>query len=397
MDPTGFGEKLKERMDCVRLRAQLFQTQAMKISYQLQGQSFRLQQFVAQKVLENDSNANSLREETVNAKVAVLTMLERLDSSVQSASKAFPSVTGSRPRPSLTVNALPTTLPLEAPGRSTSRKVVDRMLAEFEYHPDMVVNDSEDILHAVLARGGGAMDEDIDENRVHAIQSDYSLRAWLTLEKPSLLFLDGRCTPRPKSEVSLVAAKIAHRLLEFRDSQVAGPKRPVVIPLLYFCGQHKNWQKDPNGNPVELATSLLLQLLDYGRDVLPLEMLQQVYQSTIPENMASILSSLRALITAAPSSVYIVIILDGLRFFNAPLKRQGQTREIVIFLASLYRNRPRATVKLLFASPTRCDWIEDVFHEDEIVRLGRNLPEAGTAAKWKAPIDISPPGNRERR
>ena len=60
---------------------------------------------------------------------------------------------------------------------------------------------------------------DFDEARVVAIQSNPRMRAWLVLNQSSMLLLNARASTGPKSEASLVGAKILSRLLEVYETQ----------------------------------------------------------------------------------------------------------------------------------------------------------------------------------
>lgn len=50
IDPTGFTEKLKERMDMVKLKAQQFESQALKLSMVMQAHSAKAEQVTSQEV-----------------------------------------------------------------------------------------------------------------------------------------------------------------------------------------------------------------------------------------------------------------------------------------------------------------------------------------------------------
>jgi hypothetical protein len=94
-------------------------------------------------------------------------------------------------------------------------------------------------------------------------------RPWLTLDEPSLLFLNGRAEPRPNSKTSIFVAKMFQQPLQYYEIESSlDNTNTAIVPLGFFHGQHRDRQKDSNGNPEELAMSLLLQLIDRGRCVL---------------------------------------------------------------------------------------------------------------------------------
>jgi len=374
IDPEGFAQRLQERVDDVKLRHQLFKSQAMKLSLLLQAQSARLQyettrevQDIAIRAEVIETRTQVIEAEMMETKIATLDMLEKLDSLVRS---------------SLSTKEAPRTLPslkpkLAAAGRRKSpsnNMIEDIILCDFCYDSEMMPTDCGDILRILLPSRRPNSTKDFDEQRVVAIQSNPRIRAWLVLAQPSMLLVNGRTSSQPRSEVSVVSAKVAKRLLELHESQrqmgnslvQRRASSPVVIPLIFFCGQHRDWRRDPNGNPSELAMSLLLQLVDRGREVLPAAALQRFRQVTNPEKISSICSSLRALIGSLKSNAFVVIIIDGLKFFSQPEERHEQTRDVVSRLVSLFRDRPTdATLKFLFMSTTRSESLEDLFEDDE--------------------------------
>ena len=246
----------------------------------------------------------------------------------------------------------------------------DHILAHFLYDLDLVRDDC-----AALAKGANRSGRTShDASRLTALQTHPRLRAWLTLDEPSLLLLNGRAESRPDSEVSLFTARVFQQLLvhhETHSDQKEGDAR--IIPLGFFCGQHRDWQRDDNGNPEELAMSLLLQLIDRGRDVLDSAVLRQCYERLRPGDVASICVMLESLILSLGPGVVVIMVVDGLRFFAQPRERSNGTKDVVTRLVGLYRDRPAATLKFLFASPTMSEFVEELFTDEEVLELPRDI------------------------
>lgn len=266
----------------------------------------------------------------------------------------------------------------------------------------------------------------LDLDRVATLQASPRLRAWLTVDGPGLLLVNGRAAARPMSETSWINAKIVERLLDrgdvasgrstsptapgrstvtpdtqrrrlMRAAADPGP-RAIVVPLAFFCGQHRDAARDPNACAAEAAMSLLLQLVDQAGDaeLLPAEALERARKRITPGSVSGVCEVLEELLVemqaqllagrrAAGAVVFVVVVLDGLRFFAA----QREMRELVARLVGIYRRfgqgrRARAdgrddglTLKMLFSSPTRSEFVEDLFDDEERLAMVREVRRAG--------------------
>ncbi|KAH7153527.1 hypothetical protein EDB81DRAFT_791530 [Dactylonectria macrodidyma] len=266
----------------------------------------------------------------------------------------------------------------------------DKILMAFQYDINMVTDDCNNILKMIDRSRQRNTDDDIDEERVLAIQSHHRLRTWFAIDQPSMILLDGRGNPGPKSEASLVSAKLTSALLKLHIYQDKKHISPIIVPLTFFCGEHRDFQRDPNANATELALSLLLQLVDRGRDFIAQTSLQRILEVVDPEDFRTVCASLCDLLTDLPKDIYVVIIIDGLKFFNQPLERKEETEELVINLVSAFRQGPPATLKLLLTGPPRISSFEGLFQEDEILRLGRDLPPGAAVndLTWRRPLTL---------
>jgi ppGpp synthetase/RelA/SpoT-type nucleotidyltranferase len=273
---------------------------------------------------------------------------------------------------------------ISEPQMATSTQVLTRFL----YDSRMVRNDCTNILKTLHPTRRQSAKTDIDEERVQAIQSHNRLRAWLSLDQSSMLLLDGRCASQSEADASLVSAKITSTLGTLHNIQDSSRIYPRIITLSFFCGQHRNLQNDAHASAAELALSLILQLVDQGKDIFTPESLQGLQEAVLPENISTVCSSLCNLIREIPRNVYVAIIIDNLKSFARPVRRQEQTEEVTKSLVSLYREKPHATLKLLFTSPPRDGSLEELFEEEEVLRLGRELPAriVENHFNWRRPI-----------
>ncbi|RYP71844.1 hypothetical protein DL771_004556 [Monosporascus sp. 5C6A] len=400
VDPTGFAERLKVRMDIVKLRSQQFQAQAMKLSLLMQVNSLHMHHLTAQEVKAMAARTKHIESQIMQSKIATFDMLEKIDTLVRSSAntgnflKALPALSEQ----------------LKEPHQLCPDSYVDEVLRDFCYEADMAYRDCDNILKMLSPSRRQSTGKDFDEERVVAVQSNPRLRAWLVLNQPSMLLLNGRCHSQPKSEVSLVSAKIASRLLELHSDQDIRQEKdaPRVIPLLFFCGEHRDWRRDPNGSPAELAMSMLLQLVDRGRGIIPRQALEQFREGTLPENIDSICASLQALIGSLQGrgGVFVVVIIDGIKFFSQPSWREQQTRTVLSTLVSLFRGRGweasmpasiPATLKFLFTSTARTEALEDLFDGDEILHIQRSLPGGlpDNDTKWQRRLEFQIEGSQD--
>lgn len=252
---------------------------------------------------------------------------------------------------------------------------IDKLLTDFLYEPELIINDCASLVKKFEGKNHRVK---YNINKISAYNSHPRLRAWLTYDEQSLILLNGRAEPRHDSEVSLFAAKMVQRLLVHYQTQIKEEHpESVVIPLVYFCGEHRDWKRDSNGNPEELAMSLLLQLVDRAHHFMDPTVLQDFYQKTTGGDITSICSTFDRLVRSLSRRVILVMVVDGLRYFAQPTERADNMKRLVSQLVQTYRKNPAATLKILFASPTRSDYLEELFNDDELLEMPRDVPEAG--------------------
>lgn len=136
----------------------------------------------------------------------------------------------------------------------SSKATVEDVLDNFIFNPDLVPRDMEDLVR----QGTTTLHQRLQPNRLQAIQNSPRMRAWLSLDSQSLLLVNGNSTSHLDLSTSFFSAKIMHTLMQGASQ----PHKTIeVIPIAYFCVQHKNYSQDVAAHPAELAMSLLLQLV----------------------------------------------------------------------------------------------------------------------------------------
>ncbi|ORY18243.1 hypothetical protein BCR34DRAFT_596466 [Clohesyomyces aquaticus] len=363
VDPLGFTDRLQDSLSEVRLAAQRFEMHATKLSRRMQDESIQLQ-YRATSVQDNiQSQIQTIldRQGAMEERLARATVLENLDPLLHQVYDMC--------RQRFEANRMNEPTPKEA--------VIDPedILSLFLYEPELLLEDCNALGKALshLSR------TNIDMDRIAAMQSNSRLRALFMVDEPELLLLNGRGLSQSASETSIFSAKVVARLLEQHDALATSNDSDLaVIPMAFLCGQHRDWQRDPNGSPEEVAMSLLLQLIDRGRQHLDPVLFERCFERIKPGNIKSICSCLESLVLSLESNVFVFLLVDGLQYFAHPLERRERTKELVSRLVAIFRKQPAATLKFLFASPTKSEFVEDLFANYERVEIARDLPSLGS-------------------
>ncbi|KAM7195319.1 hypothetical protein V8F20_007538 [Naviculisporaceae sp. PSN 640] len=415
VDPTGFSDKLTERMADVRMRSQHFWHQVEKISCSLHVQTAKEVHAIAQRT-------ELMELELTRMKLATMGMLEKLDT--QPHAIAPSSNNNSSRNTDELLSRLQELVVLQqriSPGPPSPLPPIinlDALLNDFGYEADMIRRDCEDIFQILrpsrrhhLAQGG-----DFEEERVMAMQNNPRIRAWLVLNRPSLLFLNSRSSApsQPRSEVSLVCAKITKRLLELHASQQVFPHQrdrrlrgrrsmPFIIPLVFFCGQHHR-SNSFEATATGMALNLLLQLVDRGRSLFQPSLgedpgLGEQFQALLdnPDDLERVLMIFQILLEKLQASnIFIVLIIDGLKLFSRPgTQRELGTREAIEGLVSIFREQVDEgcgpTLKFLFTTTARLEGLEYLFdEEEEILHMPRVIRDTWSDddPRWKKPMEL---------
>jgi hypothetical protein len=253
------------------------------------------------------------------------------------------------------------------------RVTAAKVLTTLRYDRGLLFNDIQDLLQLGSLPTGGSR---LDMNRVSNLQAEPRLRAWLTVDGPSLLLLNGGTDPFSVS-TSFFSANIVSSLLE----ETQPSSQPVdVITLAYFCDRHSDYRDDVAGWPSELALSLLLQLVDRYPDF-EAEDLTQTLEETNPRDAKSICASFSRLLGRLPSTTVVFLVIDGLDSFTMPANRESQTRDVIEALVQAYNGlnkspSPSPILHFLVASPTRSTFVRHLFEEGDVIDMPTSLPPA---------------------
>lgn len=269
--------------------------------------------------------------------------------------------------------------PTSTEPKETADQLVDEILEEYSYDAEMLEEDVQFFMN-ILSRPGRRV---IDRDRLYAIQSSSDLRAWGLVDESSVLLIHGRVAPRPESAVSLASAQIVDQMLR-RSSDVdnaaqpqleAGRAPPAVVPLAYFCGRHHE-RGTGTSITTTLILSLILQLLDRARQILDIEAVDCCVQDmeAAGEDVEELCVVFRDLVNSLPGNVFVVMVVDGISFFERWAREREDMRVVVASLLDLHRQQQtEATLKFLFTSPLRPAFVEDLFEADEVLNMPRNI------------------------
>ncbi|RYP68602.1 hypothetical protein DL771_006574 [Monosporascus sp. 5C6A] len=262
---------------------------------------------------------------------------------------------------------------------------IDSILERYLYEPLLVTTDSEQLLRVPLTPG-----YNLDEDRIFAIKTNPRFKAWFALNESSLLLVNANSDPASNLEMSFVSAQAYERAMEVSREQRNGETK--LVPITFFCSQHRDYRKDVHGSPAELAMSLLLQLVDGYREFSP-EVLTAAFDEFDPEDIESILATFGALVSRLPASAIVVLIVDGLRFFAQPRERRIAMADVVAGLVYVHRHEHDAMLKFLFANSTRTDFLEDIFTDDEILHLpiDVSVEQGYNTMLWRHSVNLESP------
>ncbi|KAG6361144.1 hypothetical protein INS49_009368 [Diaporthe citri] len=264
------------------------------------------------------------------------------------------------------------------PSKTTAEEVLDQLL----FDPGLVPRDMEDLLR----QGTATLHQKIQPDRLQAIQDNPRIRAWLSLDSPSLLLVNGNSPSHLDLSTSFVSAKIMNTLMR----QAPKPHKNIeIISLAYFCVKHQNYSRDEAAHPAELAMSLLLQLVHSHRDFEP-NLLQKCLDERLPYNIKPILECLAELLDGLPLEAVVFVIIDGIEHFTRPNKRRRGLREVCFQLIQVFREQRGAKVKLLFTSAQKAVMLEELglLMDDEIVNIPKSPPPKGQPNQRNMSIEL---------
>lgn len=356
-DPAGFTERLRDCQAELKMASQSFEARLNKLSRDTEQETMQLQYWTTYSQASIHKKLETMEQRYMEERKSRIQVLEKLNLLLNQPS---------------TFDTLQTKAMADA---NNQRRITlpdidpELILTRFLYERDLVRADCAALLRPTK-RGHRTSQEACHLAALHA---NPRLRAWLTVDERSLLLVNGRADPRPDSETSIFTAEVFQQLLQHNDLQEHEELTAMIIPIGFFCGQHRDWQLDNNGSPEEMGMSLLLQLIDRGREVLDPTALRQCYDRLKPENMVSIFTAFESLVLSLGSRVVLIVMIDGLRFFAQPRERCEGTRDVVSCMVDLFREDTAVTLKILLTSPTKCDFVEDLFADEEILEMPRDI------------------------
>lgn len=194
----------------------------------------------------------------------------------------------------------------------------------------------------------------IDEERVHAIKSNIRFQNWLRLNESALLLMND-ISPSPSdismSFVSAQTYKCAMLVSADAAEQTNAPGQ--LVPLVFFCSQHRDYPRDPYATPEALGMRLLLQLVDKYRGFDSTD-LGAAFEELRPDengrvhDLDLILQAFGYLVSRLPASVIVVLIVDSLETFAHPRDRGDRLAHLVAGLVAVYHAEHAAMLKFLF-------------------------------------------------
>lgn len=237
----------------------------------------------------------------------------------------------------------------------------ESFLEKLEYEPDRVPNDC----MALLKYDSQPEHDQLDPDRVSGIRNNVRLVNWLCLDKASLLLLNGRSVVPTSMDTSLVFAQLYAGLAQL-SSNKALDGSPIHVPLAYFGSQYYD-TKDPNAWPVEVAMSILCQLIDHFANFSS-TVLNDIWDNIDATSISSIMVCVEKLLSEVSEGTYVIVMIEGLEVFSNQNAREKKMRHLVKRLIEIWRQRDavtKATLKFVFASSTRGDYVEDLFSDAE--------------------------------
>ncbi|KAI9150606.1 NAD(P)H azoreductase [Paramyrothecium foliicola] len=352
INPSGFSDGLKTSLDAVKRAAQRFAARVIIITHEKREE---LAQQTHSLMFNQNQHSEDMRREFGHLKRSNIVILSLLSDFLDDQAVA------TQQRMKARVTRFDS-LPIEA-----QRIAAEDLLARYLYDQDMVPTDCENVLRLRHMPG-----YDNDDNLISTICFHPRFLSWLTLNESSLLYLDTRSgDPVCGVEMSIATAETFQNVHHFSDkyNDMGYGTKGAIICLAFFCSQHTDFLGDVNGSPTELAMSLLLQLVDQFRGFSSGE-LERLSRELNPSDIESICNCFEKLVINIPADVILVLMIDDLKFFMEPSERRIGTLEVVKRLLDMHRRRKyAAVVKFMIANSIKSPFIDELFTEDESLRI----------------------------
>ncbi|KAI1417812.1 hypothetical protein F5Y13DRAFT_151896 [Hypoxylon sp. FL1857] len=375
VSPQGFAESLKNRVAEVERAAARFEKHALFLRNQRNDESLKLQHWMAYKLGENSEDLALVR--------ARCEALESINQLLQQSHHAVMEW-GTRKLGQL-----------EASSYEDITDVVDLrkdLLQELGYDEHLVGDDCEDLLSIRKGSGSG-----LDTERISSIQNHPQLQAWMSLGSSSILLVDG-CSASSSCEVSYVAAQVVESVWQFsksqrRQSDYGANSNVFILPLAFFCSQHRNRRRDFYGKPTGVAKAFLSQLIGQFHGF-GAEELQACQDELASDGIDSVCKAFRKLAGKLPANSIVILVLEGIDILMEE-KTRDALRYMLQSLVKLHRGKHAATLKFLFTCTTSSEPVEDLFEGRDILRIPRMLRSIGSyrSFTWKDSGNLGVFGN----
>ncbi|XXG99266.1 hypothetical protein Hte_005603 [Hypoxylon texense] len=357
VSPQGFSEALKDRISDVTRAAARFEKHALNLRNLRSDDTIKLQHWMAYKLHKTSEDVAIVR--------ARCEVLENLANFLQRSHDEVMERGARRQRR------------LEAGSHKDTegaQKLRNDLLQDLAYEKRLINDDCQDILD--IRKGFGTR---LDTDRIISAQSSSQLQAWLSINDSSLLLVEGGCSTSSNSEISYVAAQVVESVLELSKNSSTVP----IMPLAFFCSQHRNRRRDVYGRPQGLAKALLSQLIDQFTG-LSSEELQACQNNLDTDDIESICKVFRRIMKKLPSNWIVVLVLEGIDIMMED-KTRDQLRYITQSLVRTHGGKHAATLKFLFTCTTSSRPIDDLFQEWDVLRIPRVLSSPGSyrGLLWK--------------
>ncbi|RSL50749.1 hypothetical protein CEP53_008684 [Fusarium sp. AF-6] len=358
INPSGFGDKLKDSLATVKVAAQRFAARidimAVQEQRSLTQQNYTMMYMNGQHSQRVTEELRELKAELRDSNRFNLIVLDKLTEFLQ-------------PQARETIERKRLEIRQATPEDTPPRRTIENVLDENLYDPGLAPTDCEHVLKFRNMPG-----YDLDEDLVITIKSHPRFVSWLTLNQSSLLFVDTRSqNPTCSLELPIIIAETYRDIVDFSNLYLDAEDGTMtdLICLPFFCSQHRDFKKDPNASPTELAMSLLLQLLDNYRDF-DSHHLELAFDQLDQNSVESICFAFETLISQLPASVILVLLIDDLKAFAQPLERKLGTVEVVERLLDIHRRGEYdATFKFLLGNSTQSGFSDELFTDDEVLRI----------------------------
>ncbi|KAI0902226.1 hypothetical protein F4806DRAFT_30250 [Annulohypoxylon nitens] len=360
--PKGFAEGLKDRMANVQRAAARFEKHALYLRNLRHDESMKLQHWMAYKLGENSEDLALIRSRC-----------EALESMCRFLQQPHRGIMERGERKQRR-------LELALKNTPSAEEVRNGLLKELAFDDYLLINDCSNILNIRKGSGNG-----LSADRILTMQNHPQLQAWMSLNRSSVVLVDGGCVVPSSCEISYVCAQIVESMLQLskQSNHDKNAHSVFITPLAFFCSQHRNGRRDAFGRPKGLIVALLSQLIDqfHGFDAKQL----QLCQNDLANNdIESVCKAFRRLIKQLPATSIVVLVLEGIDVLMEE-KTRNALRYIIHSLLETYRRKHAATLKFLFTCTTSSEPVVDLFEEWDVLRIPRVLQSRGSYRNfmWK--------------